>query len=249
MAESAGPWPMGQAGYFEVSRAAAGADAAGMTDKWITFDCFGTLVDWHGGFDALLRPVAGARTAELIAAYHEWEPLLERERPHRSYRAVLTEGVRRAAERIGLALGPGQAEALPASWGAQRVFADVEPALAQLRAGGWKLAVLTNCDVDLFAQTQRAFARPFDLVVTAEQVKDYKPSLAHFRYFSRVTGVADGAWVHAACSWFHDIAPARELGLPRIWVDRDRSGHEAAAASLRIESLAELPAAVARVAG
>jgi 2-haloacid dehalogenase len=220
-----------------------------VSERWITFDCFGTLVDWHGGFAALLRPVAGERTGELIRAYHDFEPILERERPHRPYREVLTEGVRRAAEKIGLPLAPGQAAALPAAWGTQPVFSDVEPALAALRASGWKLAVLTNCDLDLFAQTQRGFARPFDLVVTAEQVKDYKPSTAHFRYFSRVTGVREGDWVHAACSWFHDITPAREMGLPRIWVDRDRTGHDPAAASLRIECLAELPAAVARLAG
>jgi 2-haloacid dehalogenase len=220
-----------------------------MSERWITFDCFGTLVDWHGGFASLLRPVAGERTGELIRAYHEFEPVLERDRPHRAYRDVLIEGVRRAAEKIGLPLAPGQAAALPAAWGTQPVFPDVEPALAALRASGWKLAVLTNCDVDLFAQTERGFARPFDLVVTAEQVKDYKPSTAHFRYFSRITGVREGDWVHAACSWFHDITPAREMGLPRIWVDRDRTGHDPAAASLRIESLAELPAAVARLTG
>lgn len=218
-----------------------------MSDKWITFDCFGTLVDWHSGFADILRPVAGERTADLIAAYHEFERVLEQESPHRLYREVLKEGVARAAAKIGLPLSDAQKESLPRRWGVQRVFADVEPALAALRAADWKLAVLTNCDVDLFAQTQRGFRRPFDLVVTAEQVKDYKPSLEHFRYFSRVSGVDKTNWIHAACSWYHDIAPARELGLRCIWVDRDRTGQDPASASLRIELVAELPAAVQRL--
>jgi 2-haloacid dehalogenase len=218
-----------------------------MPDKWVTFDCFGTLVDWHAGFARLLEPLAGPRTAELIAAYHHRERLLEQQRPHRSYREVLTEGVRQAALAIGLALNERAVESWPEWWGTQPVFADVEPALAALRLAGWKLAVLTNCDLDLFAQTERGFHRPFDLVVTAEQVKDYKPSLAHFRYFSRVSGVDHTRWVHAACSWYHDISPARELGIRRIWVDRDRTGEDPTAATLRIASAAELPGAVAQL--
>ncbi|HEY0945680.1 MAG TPA: HAD family hydrolase [Opitutaceae bacterium] len=214
------------------------------TDKWVTFDCFGTLVDWHAGFARLLEPLAGPRTAALIAAYHPHERALEHERPHRSYREVLTEGVRRAAHEIGLAVDERDVAAWPERWGTQPVFPDVEPALAALRAAGWKLAVLTNCDLDLFAQTERGFRQKFDLVVTAEQVKDYKPALAHFRYFSRVSGVDHDRWVHAACSWYHDITPTRELGIRRIWVDRDRTGDDESAATLRIENAAQLPAAV-----
>ena len=115
-----------------------------MSDKWITFDCFGTLVDWHRGFADILRPVAGERTAELIAAYHEFERAVEHERPHRLYRVVLQEAVARAAAKIGLPLTAEQRASLPLHWGTQQVFPDVEPALAELRAAGWKLAVLTN---------------------------------------------------------------------------------------------------------
>jgi 2-haloacid dehalogenase len=215
-----------------------------MSNKWITFDCFGTLVDWHNGFADILRPLAGERTAELIRVYHEAERVLEEQRPHLLYRDVLTQGIARAAAEIGLRLTREQTRSLPERWGTQTVFADVEPALAALRAAGWKLAVLTNCDLDLFAQTHKAFQRPFDLVVTAEQAKDYKPSLAHFRYFWRVSGVQQNEWVHAACSWYHDIQTAREMGIRRIWVDRDRTSHDATAATLRIENAAGLPDAV-----
>lgn len=217
-----------------------------MSEKWITFDCFGTLVDWHRGFADILRPVAGGRTAELIKVYHQFERPLEIGTPHRLYRDVLREGVALAAAKIGLPLTDAQKESLPQRWGTQAVFADVEPALAELRAAGWKLAVLTNCDLDLFAQTHRAFKQPFDLVVTAEQVKDYKPSLAHFHYFRRVSGAQFDQWIHAACSFYHDIGPAKQLGIRRIWVDRDNTGENPAAATLRIGSVGELPAAVAR---
>lgn len=212
-----------------------------LSNRWITFDCFGTLVDWHTGFANILRPIASERVAELIAAYHRYERPLEQERPHRLYTDVLREGVARAAREIGLAVEPAALDALPANWGTQPVFADVEPALAVLRADGWKLAVLTNCDRALFAQTQRGFREPFDLIVTAEEVKDYKPSLAHFRHFWRVSGVERENWIHVACSFYHDIIPAREMDVARIWVDRDRTGENPAAATERIENLAALP--------
>lgn len=216
-------------------------------NKWVTFDCFGTLVDWHTGFAEILRPVAGARTGELVAAYHEFERLLEAERPHRLYRDVLREGVAHAAAKIGLPLTQEQCDALPTRWGTQRVFADVEPALAALRADGWKLAVLTNCDIDLFSSTQRGFRQPFDLVVTAEQVKDYKPSLAHFRHFWRVSGVERGDWIHAACSFYHDIGAAREMGIRSIWVDRDCTGQDPSAATAQIDDATTLAETVHRL--
>lgn len=211
-----------------------------MPNRWVSFDCFGTLIDWHTGFAEALKPIAGDRIAELLAAYHRHEPILEAERPHRLYKDVLQTSVRRAASDIGLIVTDEQARALPNAWDALPVFPDVEPALAGLRAAGIKLAVLTNCDDDLFARTHRAFRQPFDLVITAEQVKDYKPSLNHFRRFFRLSGVEMTDWVHVACSWFHDIEPARELGLERIWIDRDHTGQKVDEGSIRLENLDEL---------
>jgi 2-haloacid dehalogenase len=218
-----------------------------MHARWVSFDCFGTLVDWHTGFTAILRDLAGDGVAELLAAYHRHERAAESERPHRIYKDVLATAVRRAADEIGLAVSDEQASSLPRRWGSLPVFADVEPALAGLRSAGYRLAVLTNCDDDLFAQTQRSFRLPFDLVVTAEQVKDYKPSLSHFRRFFRVSGVDMSDWVHVACSWCHDIAPAREFGLKRIWIDRDRTGEDASGATARLPDTRELVEAVNRV--
>ena len=119
-----------------------------------------------------------------------------------------------------------------------------------LRAAGWKIGVLTNCDDDLFAATlaRHPGLRP-DLVVTAQQVASYKPGLGHFERFTARSGVARENWLHAATSWFHDIEPAHRLGIARIWVDRDRTGDDPALASRRVLDMASLPAAVAAVMG
>jgi 2-haloacid dehalogenase len=202
-----------------------------MSHPWVTFDCFGTLVDWHTGFADALKPIAANRVTELLAAYHRHEPILEAERPHRLYKDVLEMGICRAAAELGFSLTDEQAAALPRAWNSLSVFADVESALAGLRKFGYKLGILTNCDDDLFAQTHRSFRHPFDLIVTAEQAKDYKPSHTHFHRFFRLSGVDRGKWVHVACSWFHDITPARELGIKCIWVDRDRTGQHRSGAS------------------
>lgn len=213
--------------------------------SWVTFDCFGTLVDWLSGFSAILRPLFGDKTADVVRAYDRFERLLEAETPHRPYKDVLTTGVLRAAEQIGVPVSESQARRLPQQWGTMPVFADVEPMLAVLRADGYRLGVLTNCDEDLFAETQRAFRARFDLVVTAERVCDYKPSPAHFRHFSRVSGVKAGEWVHVANSWYHDITPARALNVPRVWLDRDDTGEDPADASVRLRSATEVGDAVA----
>jgi 2-haloacid dehalogenase len=213
--------------------------------RWVTFDCFGTMVDWLSGFSAILTPLFGDKTAEVMRAYDRFERRLELETPHRLYKDVLTAGLLRAAEEVGVPLSESQARRLPQQWGTMPVFADVEPMLAGLRADGLRLAVLTNCDEDLFAETQRAFRDRFDLVVTAERVCDYKPSPAHFRYFSRVSGVKDGEWVHVANSWYHDITPARALNIPRVWLDRDDTGEDPAGASARLCSAAQVRDAVA----
>jgi 2-haloacid dehalogenase len=216
--------------------------------RWITFDCYGTLLDWQSGFVAILKTIAAERTGDLLEAYHRNEPKVEGERPFRSYKQVLEISLLRAASEVGIQLTQEQARSLPSQWFRLPVFGDVEEALSQLRSAGYKLGVLTNCDEDLFAQTQRSFKQPFDLVVTAERVRDYKPSLSHFRFFAQTSRVQLADWVHVGCSDFHDIAPAGQLGLKCIWLDRERrSQAHTTKASLRLLTATELPAAVARL--
>ena len=214
-----------------------------MNTRWISFDCYGTLVDWQSGFSRILGPFAGDMTERLLSAYHRHERIAEAEQPTRSYKDVLAISLSRAANEIGLSLDEEQASVLSKQWGCQPVFDDVEPALADLRSEGCKLAVLTNCDEDLFELTHASFRKHFDLVVTAERVRSYKPAAAHFEVFQQQSGVRKEDWVHVASSWFHDIAPARELGLRHIWLDRER-GKENTAGTMRIYTAAELKRAI-----
>lgn len=189
-------------------------------ERWVTFDCYGTLVDWHGGLSHWLAPIAGERSADVVRAFEGCQLALEREQPHRPHKHVLKAALLCAAEERGVPISDADAGALTRSWGALRPFADVEAMLAELRRKGYRLAVLTNVDDDLFEITHRAFATPFNLFVTAERVRGYKPEPWLFRGFERMTGVSRGDWVHVASNWDHDIAPALALGVPQVWLDR-----------------------------
>jgi 2-haloacid dehalogenase len=215
--------------------------------RWVTFDCYGTLADWRGGMAAALRPLTGDATDRLMAAYYDEELEVERENPGMRYREVLAEGLSRAAASERIALPPGGEHAFGERWAEMPIFDDVGPALSALRDDGWSLAILTNCDDDLIAQTVALMPVTFDEIVTAEQVGSYKPAHGHWRRFAELTEGRRDAWVHAANSWYIDIQPASELGIPRVWVDRDRSGHDATIADAVIPDLKGLPRAVSAI--
>jgi 2-haloacid dehalogenase len=215
-----------------------------MHEKWLTFACYGTLIDWHTGFRDLLAPIAGDRTDELINAYHDAESAVEREHSLRAYKDVLRLTLERAAKSIWLTLSDAQSRILTDSWDQLPLFPDVHAALDSLRADGWKLGILTNCDDDLFARTHSRFPRQFDRVITAQQARSYKPGPALFELFQQQTGADKPHWLHAAASWRHDMQPAHRLGLTTIWVDREHSGHDPSIVTARIDDLASLPATV-----
>jgi 2-haloacid dehalogenase len=212
-------------------------------ERWMTFDCYGTLLDWQTAFRRILAPSARGRIDELVGAFHAVEPEVERDLPTASYKAILREAVARAGRRIGLEGADG--DALVRDWGTIEAFPDTVQALQGLQRQGWRLGILTNCDDDLFAATRAALGVEIDLVVTAEQVRSYKPALGHFERFEAATGVERRNWVHAAVSWWHDMVPARELGLRRIWVDREDSGHDASIVTARVPDMAGLAALAA----
>jgi 2-haloacid dehalogenase len=191
--------------------------------------------------------VAGDRAEALLGAYHAFELQVEAASPHRRYRDVLVEALRLAARRERLPLRSADETVLVEGWSGLPAFAEVPAALASLRDDGWRLAVLTNCDDDLFRATQPALGVVPDEVVTAEQVRSYKPRLAHFEEFARRTGAASDRWVHVANSWVHDIVPASRLGLPRVWVDRDRTGHDPSLATEVLDDLGKLPDTLRRI--
>lgn len=213
--------------------------------RWITFDCYGTLLDWQTAFRRILAPVADGRIEDLVHAYHEAEPEVQRDAPTASYKAILLESVARASRRAGLDLSPAEQELLVTEWGTIEAFPDTVDALAALQRGGWKLGILTNCDNDLFEATRAALGVEIDMVVTAEETHSYKPELGHFQAFEARTGVDRANWVHAAVAWRHDMVPARDLGLRRVWVDRERWGHDASIVTAHIHDMASLPATVA----
>jgi 2-haloacid dehalogenase len=216
------------------------------SDKWLTFDCYGTIADWNTAMRTALEPWAGPRAAAMLTAYHQAELMLEAA-PWRPYREILTEGVRVAARRAGVTIGDSDAAAFVRAWPEMTIFEDAAPALTALAADGWRLAILTNCDDDLFATTAPKLPVPFDEVVTAEQVRSYKPDLRHFATFSERTGASPGNWIHVANGWVHDILPAARLGLRSVWVDRDLTGHPAKVADRRITSMRRLADTVADV--
>ncbi len=188
----------------------------------VTFDCYGTLIDWERGigeaFARAARAGGVALTPEaVLAAYHAVEPEVQRE-AYRSYRAVLTEAGRRVAAKLGWPLAAGRAGFLADSLPGWPPFADTNPALARLASAGYRLGILSNVDDDLLAATRRHFAAPFDFSVTAQEVGAYKPARPHFdRARERIGG---SRWLHAAQSYFHDVTPARALGIPVAWINR-----------------------------
>ena len=181
-------------------------------DRWATFDCYGTLIDWNGGIRAELARVFGEdRADELLLRYHELEAQLEADGT-RSYRDVLTEAMRR------LGATAGEEDALARSLPSWQPFPEVPEALRQARDNGWKLAILSNTDRDFIDASQELIRVPFELAIVASEIGSYKPALGHWRAFEREVGRPPD--VHVAASLFHDIAPANELGLKSIWINR-----------------------------
>jgi len=217
-----------------------------MADRWLTFDCFGTLVDWRHGIRTTGELLFPGHGADFLDAYNGLEAEVEKG-PFRRYRAVLTETARRAAKELSLDLKLDDESMLVSTIPHWPVFADVGPALATLRKEGWKLALLTNCDRDLIAQTQRRLPVPFDAVITAEDVSAYKPAHAHFELFQSTFGASADAWIHVAQSYFHDIKPTSEMGIARIWVNRQHEKDDPSLAEATIHGLAELPDTVSRI--
>jgi 2-haloacid dehalogenase len=219
-----------------------------LADRWLTFDCFGTLIDWRHGIRTTGELLFPGRGEAFLDTYIELEAEVESEGSFKRYRAVLTETTRRAAKRLDVDLKSDDATALVSTIPYWPPFGDVGPALAELRKQGWKLALLTNCDRDIIALTQRRLPAAFDAVVTAEDVSAYKPNPAHFRLFQSTFGSSASAWIHVAQSYFHDIKPTHDLGISRIWVNRQGQKDDPSLADEVIGGLAALPDAVSRLA-
>jgi 2-haloalkanoic acid dehalogenase type II len=188
----------------------------------ITFDCYGTLIDWERGIAGAL--LAAARDAEIeveperaLGIFHEVEPMVQGA-AFAPYRDVLAATARQVAEFLGWELDDTAAARFAASVPDWPPFADTAAALRRLAAAGYTLGILSNVDDDLLAGTLRHFDTPFDLIVTAQQVRSYKPAHGHF--LAARDQIGGRRWLHAAQSLFHDVRPCNELGIPVVWVNR-----------------------------
>jgi 2-haloacid dehalogenase len=187
-----------------------------VADRWATFDCYGTLIDWNSGIRSELARMFGPEAAPgLLERYHQLEPQVQAEDPTRPYRVVL---------RIVLAkLGDvpdGDEDALARSLPQWPPFPDVPAALQETGDRGWKLAILSNTDREFIEASIARIGVSFDETVVASEIRSYKPAHRHWGEFFERTDADPARHVHVAASLFHDVAPARELGLSCVWINR-----------------------------
>ena len=190
-----------------------------MADRWASFDCYGTLIDWNSGIgDALTEVIPGRARDELLAAYHAAEPAIQAGGAL-PYREVVARAARAAADALGVPLAPGAERALPASLPTWPPFPEVSAALAELRARGWRVAVLSNTDPELLAASLSNIGVPVDLTITVVEAGSYKPAHGHWDEFFARSGADPSCHVHVAASIFHDLAPCAARGIPTVWIN------------------------------
>jgi 2-haloacid dehalogenase len=189
----------------------------------LTFDCYGTLIDWETGILDALRPVFAAHRVDLtpertLELYGELESAAERG-PYREYKAILRTVLEGLGTRFGFTATANELEQFSTSVKDWPAFPDSAAALQALHKK-FRLAIVSNIDDDLFAHSAQRLQVRFDWIITAQQVKSYKPSLNNFRMAFERIGVPQNRILHVAQSLFHDIAPANALGLSSVWVNR-----------------------------
>lgn len=208
----------------------------------LTFDCYGTLIDWESGILAALRPIltrhgAEAGDAELLEAYGRHETEVE-SGPYRRYWEVLAEVLRRIGTSFGFQPTAAELDRFADSVGDWPPFPDSHEALRRLKER-FRLAVLTNCDDDLFARSQRRLGIDFDWVITAERARSYKPSHHNFEVAFSTIDAPRERILHVAQSLFHDHVPAKELGMATVWIDR-RTGQAGPGATPPADAVPDL---------
>ena len=205
----------------------------------ITFDCYGTLIDWETGILTTVRKVLSTHQAEMhdleiLRLYSEFEAEAEAEAEAESgefvpYREVLCRVVRDFASRVGFSPTQDEQQSLPNSVADWAPFPDTVQALHRLKTK-FKLGIISNVDDELFSATARRLQVNFDYVITAGQARAYKPSMAIFKLAQSRMEIAAENWLHAGQSIFHDVIPAKSLGMSTVWVNRPsiRAGSGAA---------------------
>ena len=196
--------------------------------EWVSFDCYGTLVDWETGISTAAGEVLeshGVRKsrAEVLALFADAEPRVQGSGDFLEYRTVLRRVMGAIGADVGIQLARSDMDCLADTLPGWPVFPEVVDALNALKTR-CRLAVISNVDDDLFAGTARALGVDFDVVVTAQQVRSYKPNLRNFHTARERMAVDGDRWLHVAESLYHDIGPANRLGIKSVWVDRANRG-------------------------
>ena len=189
----------------------------------LTFDCYGTLIDWEAGLLAGLRAFLDSRSVtasddEVLERYARTEAELERG-PYLTYREILGQGLAAVGTAYGHVPSTAEVDAFGGSVADWPAFPDSAAALARLKER-FRLGVLTNCDDDLFAASNRRLDVTFDWVITAQQARGYKPRIANFELAFERIGLPRERILHVAQSLFHDHVPAKALGMTTVWIDR-----------------------------
>jgi 2-haloacid dehalogenase len=189
----------------------------------LTFDCYGTLIDWEAGLAAAFRPILAAHGIakgddDVLTRFASYEAAAEAG-PYQTYRRVLAAGLRGVAGELGFEPSEDETVAFSGSVVDWPAFPDSAAALARLKSR-FRLGVITNCDDDLFAASNERLGADFDWIVTAQQLRSYKPAERNFTLaFDRI-GLPRDHILHVAQSRFHDHAPAQRLGMTTVWIDR-----------------------------
>lgn len=194
-----------------------------MSPKYLTFDCYGTLIDWRAGIEsslgrALGEPGLGGK--QLLDAYVAAE--MEEEKSYKPYRKVLERAAVRASRSLGREVTPEAAAAFADSVPRWPAFQDTSAALEELGKRGYRRYILSNVDDDQLRDTVEHHGLKLDGFVTAQQVGSYKPRPGHWLKFMEVTGAGKEDVLHVAQSLIHDIVPTQELGIASAWVNRYR---------------------------
>ncbi len=220
---------------------------SGPRPAWITFDCYGTLIQWDEGLREAVRTILATHTEavdpeHLIARYDAHEHAAERAEPHRRFRDLAGEALGRALAELGLDVRPGDAQTLTGAIGRMPPFPEVVPTLRALKGEGFRLCIISNTDDDLIAGNVAQLGGAIDRVVTAEQAGAYKPSPQIFAHAHRALGVTGDAVVHVCASPHLDLVATRALGLRDVWIDRGTGrrpadGHRPAAVLPTLDGL------------
>jgi 2-haloacid dehalogenase len=215
-----------------------------MTDRWATFDVYGTLIDWELGIAQAMAevwPDADEPALEhLLERFHEVEPEIEQDSAA-PYREVLRDSLARLAEEENLAIPVGMEFALADSLPSWPAFEEVPAALRELQARGWRIGLLSNTDPELLAASVEQLGIRPDMVITAADAGSYKPAHGHWKTFDERTGVDRHHHIHVAQSAFHDLAPCAEIGITAVWINRLSEVTNLPRAA-ELENLTELPA-------